>query len=84
MRAANQQQAATRENIGYFSCRRVRVTTEPSQPLLVDGENAGEGELVVECLPRNLNVRVPHAAAWRSTPASPETKLDGLPELRRR
>jgi YegS/Rv2252/BmrU family lipid kinase len=84
MRAANQEQAATRENIGYFPCRRVRITTDPAQPLLVDGESAGEGELVVECLPRTLRVKVPADAAWRTKSANPDTKLEGLPELRRR
>lgn len=54
-------EAATRDNVGFFRARRVRVRAIPTQPILIDGEPAGEGELVVTCVPRSLRVLVPRA-----------------------
>jgi YegS/Rv2252/BmrU family lipid kinase len=82
LRSATQEQAATRDNVGYFPCSRVQIDTDPPQPLLVDGESAGEGRLVVECIPRSLRVKVPKTAAWRSKVTGGEEKLEGLPALR--
>lgn len=84
LHTATRERPATRDDVGYFPCRRLSLETEPAQPLLVDGESAGTGKLSVECLPRNLSVRVPADAPWRSKTATPlDEKLLGLPELRR-
>ena len=78
LRTAAQGEAATRDNVGFLSAPRVRITTDPPQPLLVDGEDAGHGTLSIVCLPRSLRVIVPTAPS----PAKPdEEKLEGLPEL---
>jgi YegS/Rv2252/BmrU family lipid kinase len=81
-RAASQEQAATRPNIGYFACQRVRIDTDPPQALMIDGEDAGQGRLVVECVPNSLKVRVPRGVGWRTKTRSAETNLAGLPALR--
>lgn len=59
LRAATLGEPATGDNIGFFSARRLRIDTEPPQPLLVDGENAGRGAMVIECVPSSLSVVVP-------------------------
>jgi YegS/Rv2252/BmrU family lipid kinase len=81
-RAASQQQAANRHNIGYFSCKRVRIDTHPPQALMIDGEDAGRGRLVIECVPGSLSVKVPRGATWRTRTRSAESNLGGLPGLR--
>jgi YegS/Rv2252/BmrU family lipid kinase len=81
LRAAAQEQSATRDNIGFFPCRRVHIETDPAQPLLIDGESIGEGPLTVECVPSSLTVRVPRDASFRTKAPAPETKLEGLPDF---
>lgn len=80
-RSALREEAATRDNVGFLRARRVRIDTTPEQALLVDGEPAGKGRLVVTCLPRSLHVVVPRDVQVEAAPAGPETKLAGLPEL---
>lgn len=70
---------ATRDNVGYLSAKRVRIVTDPAQPLLIDGEGAGDGPLDVVCLPRSL--LVVGAATARVDPGQTTEKLEGLPDL---
>lgn len=80
---AAQGKPATRDNVGYFACRRLKISAEPAQPRLIDGEEAGEGPLEVECVPGSLRVIVPRDAAWRDKQRQQhEHKLEGLPGLR--
>jgi diacylglycerol kinase family enzyme len=86
LRTATRAEPATRDNVGYLSARRLRIESEPAQALLIDGEPAGSGRLVVECLPRSLRVLLPRqrdvAQATQATPSAAEvSKLEGLPEL---
>jgi YegS/Rv2252/BmrU family lipid kinase len=62
-RHAQRDEPATRDNVGYFSCRRVRVTASPPQHVLVDGEPAGDTPLEIECAPGSLAVIAPPAGA---------------------
>jgi len=83
LRSASRAEPATRDNVGYLSACRLRIDSEPEQPLLVDGEPAGNGRLVVECLPRSLLVMSPARGAERPPASLPSdaVKLAGLPEL---
>jgi len=81
-RAASRQQAADHPNVAYFPCKRVQIDTDPPQALMIDGEDAGEGRLVVQCIPSSLRVKVPHGATWRTKTRGPEANLTGLPGLR--
>ena len=83
LRTASRAEPATRDNVGYLSARRVRIATDPEQPLLVDGEPAGRGSLVAECLPRSLHVMLPSARDISGHPPSDTNvaKLEGLPDL---
>ncbi len=83
LRSATRAEPATRENVGYLSACRLRIDADPEQPLLVDGEPAGAGRLVVECLPRSLRVLLPPAeeVPRPATEPNEEAKLQGLPDL---
>jgi YegS/Rv2252/BmrU family lipid kinase len=78
LRTAVQGDAATRDNVGYFSCQRVRISPSPPQHVLVDGEDAGQTPMTITCLPRSLRVVAPPAAESRD---APEAKLVGLHAL---
>lgn len=78
-RTSSRGEAVTRDNVGYLSAKRVRIVTDPPQPLLVDGEPAGEGPLDVQCLPSSLIVV--GAETNHSDPAQAAEKLEGLPDL---
>ena len=68
--------AVTRDDIGYLRAKRVKVTTEPPQKVVLDGELIGETPIEVACVPGGLNVFVP------LTPAEELTeKIEGLPGL---
>lgn len=72
-------EAATQQSIGYLRAKRFRITTEPTQRVLIDGELAGRSTVEVECLPKALMVCVPHAD--EAPIQQPEEKLEGLPDL---
>jgi YegS/Rv2252/BmrU family lipid kinase len=77
-------EAATRDNVGYLSARRVRLTVDPPQALLVDGEVVEGDTLEIECVPASLTVMTPKSVVTDEPPAptsAPETKLEGLPAL---
>lgn len=86
LRMGAQGEPATRDNIGFLSARRLRIETDPPQPVLIDGERAGQGSLSIECLPASVKVVLPAAArdeleGTANAGAAEEEKLEGLPEL---
>lgn len=78
-RAGRDHEAATRDNIGSFSTAHVRITADPPQRVLVDGEAFGETPVRVTTLPRALTVVAPPAEPAEGAPV--EAPLVGLPEL---
>ncbi|HTN90475.1 MAG TPA: YegS/Rv2252/BmrU family lipid kinase [Sorangium sp.] len=83
LRTALDGEPAERDNIGFLAARRVRISTDPPQHVLIDGEEVGTTPLVVECLPSALTVMAARREAVSAPPPAPEVevKLDGLPEL---
>ena len=80
-------EAATRDNVGYLSAKSVRITVDPKQPLLVDGEVVEGDALEIVCVPASLTVMAPRVAATEevaaptSASAEPDIKVEGLPAL---
>lgn len=79
-------EAATRDNVGYLTASSVRITTDPPQALLVDGEVVEGDALEIVCVPASLTVMSPRGAATEvagnePAPPAPEIKVDGLPGL---
>lgn len=82
LRGAALGEAATRENVGYLSASNVRITTDPPQTPLVDGEVLPSGALEIVCVPASLTVMTPRAAeADEVAEETPDAKLAGLPDL---
>ncbi len=69
--------AADRDDIGYLRTKRIKVTTQPPQKVVVDGEIFGTTPVEVECLPGGLTILVP-----MTQEIQPLERLEGLPEYR--
>ncbi len=68
--------AVEREDIGYLRANRFKITAEPPQKVVLDGEMVGTTPIDVECIPQGLTVFVPSAEE-----VEPIEKLEGLPDL---
>lgn len=69
--------AAERDDIGYLRAKRLKVTANPPQKVVVDGEIMGTTPVEVECVPGGLTLLVP-----ATEEIQPLEKLEGLPELK--
>lgn len=65
-----------RNDIGYLRSRQFKITTEPPQKVVLDGEIIGTTPIEVECIPAGLTVFMPATAE-----EAPSEKLEGLPDL---
>lgn len=68
--------AAKRDDIGYLRTKWVKVTADPPQKVVLDGEIIGKTPVEIECIPGGLKIFVP-----KTLVAEPEEKLDSLPEV---
>lgn len=68
--------AAERDDIGYLRAQRIKVTTDPPQKVVLDGEVIGTMPIEVECVPGGLTILVPETEEVQYY-----EKLEGLPEL---
>lgn len=69
--------ATNRDDIGYLRANRVKITANPPQKVVLDGELIGNTPLEVECVPGGLTILVPPV----TEDLPPEEKLEGLPGL---
>ena len=76
LQSASNDEAASREDIGYLRARKVKVTTDPPQKIALDGEIIGETPVEIECVPEALTVFVPKEKVIQAT-----EKLDHLPGI---
>lgn len=65
-----------RADVGYFRCTSVKVSTDPAQKVVVDGELIGNTPIDIHCIPRGLTLMTP-----KSGGVDPSEKLEGLPNL---
>jgi YegS/Rv2252/BmrU family lipid kinase len=77
LQTAFQNKATKRDDIGYLRSRYLKVSTEPPQKVVVDGEIAGTTPIEIECIPSSLTIFVPIALT-----EEPAEKLEGLPGLK--
>lgn len=68
--------AAERDDIGYLRAKQVKITTDPPQKVVLDGEMIGTTPIEVECVPAGLRIFVPSVEE-----TEPAEKLEGLPNL---
>lgn len=50
--------AAKRDDIGYLRAKWVKVTTDPPQKIVLDGEIIGKTPVEIECIPGGLTIFV--------------------------
>ncbi len=68
--------AAARDDIGYLRSKRLKVSTDPPQKVVLDGELLGTTPIDVECIPGGLTILVPMTEEIDAS-----EKLVGLPNL---
>jgi YegS/Rv2252/BmrU family lipid kinase len=68
--------ATTRPDIGYLRTKKLTITTEPPQKVVIDGEVQGTTPVTIECIPNGLTVFSPQTEALQ-----PIERLEGLPNL---
>ncbi|NJN02416.1 MAG: YegS/Rv2252/BmrU family lipid kinase [Leptolyngbyaceae cyanobacterium SL_1_1] len=59
LRSAITNSHAQHNNVGHFRAKQIRISTDPPQKVVLDGEVMGETPIEVKCLPSNLTVFVP-------------------------
>lgn len=52
-------EAAKHDKIGYLRSKRIKVTTNPPQNVVIDGELKKTTPIEIECIPKSLTVYVP-------------------------
>jgi YegS/Rv2252/BmrU family lipid kinase len=68
--------ATTRPDIGYLRTKKLTITTEPPQKVVIDGEVRGTTPVTIECVPSSLTVFSP-----QNEPSQPVERLEGLANL---
>ncbi|RCJ21995.1 lipid kinase [Nostoc minutum NIES-26] len=68
--------AAERDDIGYLRTKQVKITTDPPQKVVLDGEMVGTTPIEVICIPEGLKIFVPSVEEIELA-----EKLEGLPNL---
>jgi YegS/Rv2252/BmrU family lipid kinase len=67
---------AERNDIGYLRAKQFKITTDPPQKIVVDGEILGTTPVEIRCIPAGLKIFVPSIEE-----DEPVEKLEGLPNL---
>ncbi|MEO1297914.1 MAG: YegS/Rv2252/BmrU family lipid kinase [Cyanobacteria bacterium J06636_16] len=76
LRSALSGEAAQRDGIGFLRSKQVKISTEFSQKVVLDGEMFGETPITVTCQPQSLRLMLPQQEA-----SSESENLTGLPDL---
>ncbi len=74
--SALNKRSTTREDVGYFRCSAVQITTDPEQKIVLDGEMIGDTPVDIKCLPKSLTLMTPEDSIFE-----PRERLEGLPGL---
>ncbi|WP_373535180.1 YegS/Rv2252/BmrU family lipid kinase [Microcoleus sp.] len=65
-----------RDDIGYLRAKKVKITTDPPQKVVVDGELFGITPITIECVPGGLTIFVPRVEEQQAV-----EKLIGLADI---
>ncbi|PZD75170.1 Diacylglycerol kinase [Acaryochloris thomasi RCC1774] len=79
LRSALRGEAATQESVGYLRAKHFRITTQPAQRVMIDGELVGHTPIEIACIPHSLTVCTPQSDMER--PEQPQERLENLPDL---
>ncbi|MBD2343542.1 YegS/Rv2252/BmrU family lipid kinase [Anabaena subtropica] len=73
---ASSRNATERDDIGYLRGKQFKITTDPPQKVVIDGEVVGTTPVDIKCVPEALKIFVPLAPEEELV-----EKLEGLPNL---
>ena len=76
LQSAANDEAVEREGVGYLRSKWVKVTTDPPQKVVLDGEIIGTTPVEVKCIPGGLTVFVPAKMEVQAN-----EQLDNLPGI---
>ena len=76
LQSARSEEAVEREQIEYLRSDWVKVTTDPPQKVVLDGEVVEQTPIEVKCIPQGLTIFVPIESEQQTQP-----DLDELPRL---
>lgn len=76
LQSARSAATTDRPDVGFFRARSIKVTTNPPQKVVLDGELTGYTPVDIECIPGGLTIFVP-----TTQEAGPLEKLEGLPNI---
>ncbi|MEH2295663.1 YegS/Rv2252/BmrU family lipid kinase [Nostoc sp.] len=68
--------AVERDDIGFLRAKQFKITTNPPQKVVLDGEIVGTTPVEIKCVPAGLRIFVPLVEE-----VEPTEKLEGLPNL---
>lgn len=74
LQSAVNEETVDREGVGYLRAESIKVTTDPPQKVVLDGEIIGTTPIEVKCIPNGLTVFVPSELALQA-----EEQLENLP-----
>ena len=77
LQTASNDEAAERNDIGYLRTKWVKITTDPPQKVVLDGELIGSTPIEVKCIPKGLTIFTPKEQVIQA----PE-KLEHLPGIK--
>lgn len=76
LQSASTGTATERDDIGYLRSKQFKITTDPPQKIVIDGEIVGTTPVEINCIPAGLRIFVPLVEEEIFT-----EKLEGLPHL---
>ena len=76
LQSARSEEAVEREQIEYLRSDWVKVTTDPPQKVVLDGEVVEQTPIEVRCVPQGLTIFIPTKSEQQTSP-----NLDELPRL---
>ncbi|WP_319419642.1 YegS/Rv2252/BmrU family lipid kinase [Pleurocapsa sp. FMAR1] len=59
LQSASNGEAAERDDVGYLRTKWIKVTTDPPQKVVLDGEIVGSTPIEIKCIPEGLTVFTP-------------------------
>ncbi|PSB11414.1 lipid kinase [Pleurocapsa sp. CCALA 161] len=77
LQTASNKEAAERDDVGYLRTKWVKVTTNPPQKVVLDGELIGSTPIEVKCIPEGLTVFTPIDQVLQA-----QERLDHLPGIK--
>ncbi|MEO0456961.1 MAG: YegS/Rv2252/BmrU family lipid kinase [Cyanobacteria bacterium P01_A01_bin.114] len=77
LRSALSGEATQRDDIGFLRSKSIKITTDPPQKVVLDGEMLGEIPIEIVCVPKGLTLIVPQQPS-----IAKDEDIEGLPGVK--